>query len=377
MMNPAALDQSKVVIVGGGAAALEAMLALRAFCGERVGIDMYAPREDFVMRPLAVVEAFGKGEVLKFELDDVVSDSGGTFYRHSVVAIDPDNRRIVLQDGDEVDYDFVIVATGTKSLWVVPGAMTFWGPGSQESVTEVLELMKSGENPRVVLTMPDPTGWPLPIYEFALYLASLTGEDDSLNAEITIVSPEGAPLQAFGKRASDSVADMLEESGIGFIADTVPAAFGNGRLSTLPNDSIEADAVLTLPHLTGRHIDGIPFNDDGFIPTDSHGRIIGLEREFAAGDVIDYPLKFGGFATGQADIVAASIAATIRGDDPPTEFEPEFKATILPPDGPVFLGEDEDWSDLDQEAASEGWNPARKIRGKYLSPVLTRLAGNE
>ena len=178
MMNPAALDQSKVVIVGGGAAALEAMLALRAFCGERVGIDMYAPREDFVMRPLAVVEAFGKGEVLKFELDDVVSDSGGTFYRHSVVAIDPDNRRIVLQDGDEVDYDFVIVATGTKSLWVVPGAMTFWGPGSQESVTEVLELMKSGENPRVVLTMPDPTGWPLPIYEFALYLASLTGEDD-------------------------------------------------------------------------------------------------------------------------------------------------------------------------------------------------------
>ena len=35
----------------------------------------------------------------------------------------------------------------------------------------------------------------------------------------------------------------------------VPAAFGNGRLSTLPDDSIDADAVLTLPHLTGRHVD--------------------------------------------------------------------------------------------------------------------------
>lgn len=373
-MNPSTAEKSRVVIVGGGAAALEAMLALRAFCGERVSIDMYAPREDFVMRPLAVVEAFGKGEVLTFDLNEVVSESGGTFHRHSVIAIEPENGRLILQDGGEVPYDHVIVATGTKSLWVVPGAMTFWGPGSQESVAGVLDLMKEKENPRVVLTMPDPTGWPLPIYEFALYLASLVRGDDSLSAEITIVSPESAPLQAFGSRASDSVADMLQENGIEFVADTVPASFGSGRLTILPDDSIEADAVLTLPHLTGRHVDGIPFNDDGFIPTDSHGRIIGLEREYAAGDVIDYPLKFGGFATGQADVVAASIAAAIRGDDPPEEFEPEFKATILTPDGPVFLGEGEDWSDLDQEAASEDWNPARKIRGKYLSPVLTRLA---
>ena len=74
---------------------------------------------------------------------------------------------------------------------------------------------------------------------------------------------------------------------------------------------------------------------------------------------------------------SSSIAAAIRGDGPPEEFEPEFKATILTPDGPVFLGEGEDWSDLDQEAASEGWNPARKIRGKYLPPMLTKLAGNE
>lgn len=376
-MNPSRPDQSRVVIVGGGAAALEAMLALRAFCGERVSIDMYAPREDFVMRPLAVVEAFGEGEVLKFDLDDVVSQSGGKFHRHSVVSVNPSNRRIILQDGTEVAYDYVIVATGTKSLWVVPGATTFWGPGSQESVTEVLDLMKTRENPRVVLTMPDRTGWPLPIYEFAIYLASMVKRDDSLSAEIMIVSPESSPLQAFGSRATDSVAEMLEENGIGFLADTAPAAFRGGRLSTLPDESLEADAVLTLPHLTGRHVDGIPFNDDGFIPTDSHGRIEGLEREYAAGDVIDYPLKFGGFATGQADVVARSIAADIRGDSPPDEFEPEFKATILTPDGPVFLGEGEDWSDLDQEAASEGWNPARKIRGKYLSPVLTRLVGNE
>ena len=377
MMSSSPPGQSKVVIVGGGAAALEAMLALRAICGERASIDMYAPREDFVMRPLAVVEAFGKGEVLKFDLDEVVSESGGTFHRHSVVAVDTSNRRIVLQDGGEAPYDYLIVATGTKSLWVVPGAMTFWGPGSQESVAQVLDLLKTRENPRVVLTMPDPTGWPLPIYEFALYLASMVSSDDSLNAEIMIVSPESTPLQAFGSRASDSVSEMLEENGIGVLPATVPAAFANGRLSILPDDAIDADAVLTLPHLTGRHVDGIPFNDDGFIPTDSHGRITDLEREYAAGDVINYPLKFGGFATGQADIVARSIAAAIRGDGPPAEFEPEFKATILTPDGPVFLGEDGDWSDLDQEAAAEGWNPARKIRGKYLSPLLTRLAGDE
>ena len=46
----------KVVIAGGGVAALEAALALRALGAERFDVTLIAPNEDFVYRPMAVRE---------------------------------------------------------------------------------------------------------------------------------------------------------------------------------------------------------------------------------------------------------------------------------------------------------------------------------
>jgi sulfide:quinone oxidoreductase len=48
----------RVLIAGGGVAALEATLALRALADERVAITLVAPESDFVYRPLAVAEPF-------------------------------------------------------------------------------------------------------------------------------------------------------------------------------------------------------------------------------------------------------------------------------------------------------------------------------
>src|SRR4051794_41558931 len=45
----------RVLIAGGGVAALEAVLALRALAGERVRLELLAPGEDFVQRPSSVL----------------------------------------------------------------------------------------------------------------------------------------------------------------------------------------------------------------------------------------------------------------------------------------------------------------------------------
>jgi len=47
-----------VLIVGGGVAALEALLALRDMAGDRVRLTFAAPDPDFSYRPLAVAEPF-------------------------------------------------------------------------------------------------------------------------------------------------------------------------------------------------------------------------------------------------------------------------------------------------------------------------------
>ena len=48
----------RVVIAGGGVAALEAALALHELAGERVATTLVAPNPEFVYRPLLVHEPF-------------------------------------------------------------------------------------------------------------------------------------------------------------------------------------------------------------------------------------------------------------------------------------------------------------------------------
>ncbi len=50
----------KVLIAGGGVAALEGLLALRELAGERVAITLLAPQEHFVYRALLTGEPLGE-----------------------------------------------------------------------------------------------------------------------------------------------------------------------------------------------------------------------------------------------------------------------------------------------------------------------------
>ena len=52
----------RVLVAGGGVAAIEAVLALHALAGDRVSIEMLAPGDDFVERPSSVLSPFsGEG----------------------------------------------------------------------------------------------------------------------------------------------------------------------------------------------------------------------------------------------------------------------------------------------------------------------------
>jgi sulfide:quinone oxidoreductase len=63
----------RVLIAGGGVAALEAALALRELGEGRVSVEMLAPEPQFWYRPLAVAEPFGLGEVRHFDLAELAA----------------------------------------------------------------------------------------------------------------------------------------------------------------------------------------------------------------------------------------------------------------------------------------------------------------
>jgi len=361
-----------VLIVGGGVGGVEAMVALHDLCGDRVEIVVHAPRHEFLYRPLAVTEPFGVGEVLRFDLQQLTERCGASFSLDSIVSVDTDGQRVTTHDGNGGDYDYLIVASGARMLWTVPGAATFWGVSDEDASVDVARELQAGALRKVVFTMPAGLGWPLPIYELALLAAAQLKDADAPSAELRIVTPEDAPLQLFGVGASEQMGQLLAERGIEIVTGASPVKFENGQLDIAPGDSIEADAVVSAPSFKGRPVEGVPHDEDGFIPIDEHSLVRGLQNVFAVGDVTSFPVKQGGIATQQADAAAEVIAAQIGGQVEPQPFEPVLRAVLLTGEEPKYLygklggghGETSTFSD------DPPWRDEGKIVGKYLAPFL-------
>jgi sulfide:quinone oxidoreductase len=349
-----------VAIIGGGVAALEAMLALDVISYSATDVHLFSPNSRFVLKPLAVSTGLGRGEMLNFDLAKLTSTAGATFHNLSVSGVVTEDRIINLSDGSEFSYDYLIASPGTEPLPAVPGATTYTGPAANQTVAEALETLRGQENVRVIVTMPDGASWPLPLYELALLIKDQLGPA----AAMTIVSPERSPLELFGKAAAETVAGLLRDRDIATVFGTAPSECLDGALVTGDGKRIEADLTLALPLLTGRRIDGLPYDEKGFIPVDDLGQIEGHGREFAAGDVTSFPVKFGGIATEQADVVAAAVAAAAQRKPAPRPFAPVYRATMVTAEGLIDLGPGV------KSSLPYAWDPAEKIHGKYLMPFL-------
>lgn len=368
--------KTQVLIAGGGVAAIEALLALRHQLGDRVAIEIHAPRRDFVYRPLAVAEPFGIGQALRFDLAEIAESHGATYRADGLQSVEPDCHRATMRHRQRVGYDKLLIACGAKMHWSVPGASTFWGSAGHEGFDRVLKELEEGAAGKVAFTMPAGFGWPLPIYELALMTSAHLAELGVEHAELAIVTPEDAPLQLFGPYASDQVATLLADRGIAVKTGSYPIRFAGGKLTVAPGDSIPADRVVSMPSHEGRQIDGIPSDPQGFIPVDEHGRVRGLTDVFAAGDATDFPVKQGGLAAQQSDAVAATIAAQLDGDAKAEPFHPTLSGLLLTGSRPRYLRNELGGGQGETSAVTDHalWFPRGKVAGRYLAPLLASLA---
>src|SRR5215218_8902465 len=119
----------RVLIAGGGVAALEAMLALKELATGLLEVELVAPERDFVYRPLAVAEPFGLGSMRRFDLAALVDGAGAKLRTDAVTAVDADRHHVGTRRGDEIAYDLLILALGARPREAIPGAITFWGGG--------------------------------------------------------------------------------------------------------------------------------------------------------------------------------------------------------------------------------------------------------
>jgi sulfide:quinone oxidoreductase len=364
-----------VVVAGAGVAGLETALALQAVASEHVSVELIAPEGEFVYRPLAVAEPFHVGEVRRFPLARLVEAAGAELRLGALVGVDPEEKRAALADGSTVEYDVLVLALGAQPLPAVPGALTFRGvPADNEELARLLERVLTRDLRRLVFTVPTGSCWPLPLYELAL----LTGEylsEHLTHAELEVVTPEEQPLGIFGEKASEAMGMLLETRGIGLRTAAAQVGFGDGVLRLADGGTVAAGAVVALPKLEGPDLDGIPQDEHGFVPTDEYGRVADLTDVYAAGDLMQSPIKQGGIAAQEADAVAEAIAADAGAPVRPSPCRPVLRGLLFTGFVPRYLRHEEGGpSFVDTQPL---WWPPGKIVGRYLSPFLAEHLGLE
>ena len=183
------VDRKRVLIAGGGVAALEAALALQDLASDLVEIELIAPEPRFWYRPLAVAEPFGLRGVPSFDLAELADRAGALFTIGSVTHVDASSHFAGTSAGHNVPYDALLLACGALPRPAVMGASTFRGPADTPMVADVVAKIASGGIAHVVVAVPLGAAWSLPAYELALMLAGR-------GAEVALVTPEDEPLLA-------------------------------------------------------------------------------------------------------------------------------------------------------------------------------------
>lgn len=372
--------EARLLVVGGGVGGIETALALHDLAGDRTRVEICTGRGDFVYRPFAVGEPYGASRVLRYGLERLAESCGAGFRQENIAAIDPARRLATSHDGTEIPYDYLVVACGARLLWSVPGAVTFWGVADEGEVQEVVTRLRQGRLRRLIFTMPGGHGWALPAYELALLAATELAQAGITGTRLTVVTPEDGPLQIFGRRASEQVAELLADHGIEVITGTHPVKYEHGTLAIVPGDKLEADAVVSLPRLEGRRIAGLPYDASGFIPVDDHSCIPGIPHAFAVGDVTTFPVKQGGIATQQADVAAETIAAELGCEVEAAPLDPVLRGILWTGAKPRYLFGWLGGGHGETSVAGERpqWpidNPSKLI-GRYLTPFLAEFDGN-
>jgi sulfide:quinone oxidoreductase len=352
------------------------MLALRHLAGDLIDIELVSPASDFHYRPLRTAEPFEDRRAPSYLLSELTTARGARHRLGAVTAVDPESRAVRLANGESLDYDFLLLAIGTQPRAVITGgALTFWSGGSQEDVRRLLEELAAGLAGRVVFAVPPGVTWTLPLYELVLQAATRLEKLGIGERSLTVVTPERSPLEIFGKKASAEVEMLLLARGIGLVTGARPQSLVEGDLTLEGGDAVPADRVIALPRLYGPELEGVPHDEDGFIPTDDNARVRGLHAVYAAGDATSCPVKQGGVAAQQADAAAEMIARDVGAPVIPKPFRPIMRGVLLTGELPRYmrtvLGEGKE--ELSAVATHAFWWPPSKIAGKYLAPYLSTM----
>ncbi len=365
-------EKLRVIIAGGGVAALETALALGDLASDRTDVTVLAPNAELVYRPMTVREPFAYGSARRYPLAPIVEQAGAKLLADELVWVEPASQRIHTKSGEPLEYDALVLALGAKASQRYTHALTIDDRHLDETLQGLIQDVEGGYLRSVAFVSPGRMAWPLPLYELALMTAG-RAYDMGVELSVTIITPEDAPLAIFGTAVSDAVSELLEKAGIQEINSAYAEIPTQGQVVINPGDRrLQVDRAVALPELYGPSVRGIPLGEHGFIPVDPYGQVPDVGPIYAAGDATAFAIKHGGIASEQADTVALAVAALAGAPVTPVHFDPVIHGMLLTNAKPLYLtAKITGGHGFSSEVGdTPTWSPPSKIAAKYLAPCL-------
>lgn len=353
----------RVLIAGGGVAALELVLALRAPERPRYAVTVITPRPEFVAVPEVVAEPFAGAVAHRVPWAQLAAGLEFDLVLDRVVQVEPE-RSVLLDGGTRLPFDELVIAVGAERVQV-PGASTLT-PSDADELHWVIDELEREQIESVVFAAPRDAGFTLPIYELALMAAGRSVAASGRRGRVAVVTWEPEPLASFGADVSAAVREELQAAGVVLRTGHEIEAIEPGVVRLRPGGELPASRVVTLPPLRGVPIGGLPLTEQGFVVVDETFAVAGCDRVHAIGDATDFPIKHGGLATQQADYVADRISHA--GGLSAGPFRPRLRAVLWTGGAPLYLA-----APADGGAAvtrDRPWTSQQKVVSRYAGAFL-------
>lgn len=354
--RPGRSSSHRVVIVGGGNAGISVAARLARAGAEDIAI--IEPSETHYYQPLWTL--VGGGIVDKSRSarpEGSLIPKGVKWIKDSAAELDPERNRVVLASGDEVSYEFLVVACGIELDWQavkgLAGAVGRDGVCSNysfDTVNYTWQSIKDFKGGTAIFTMPPPpikcAGAPQKI----AYLADDAFRRSGVRDRSQIIYAAGTPGIFAVPEYAATLNRVIERKGIDarfqhvlveLRPDRHEAVFedrANDELVTIDYEMIH----VTPPQRPPRVVRESALADDaGWLSVDKLTlRSDKYENVFAIGDASNLPTsKTGAAIRKQAPVMVANLLAAIDGRGPTADYDGYTACPLVTGYGKLVMAE--------------------------------------
>ena len=287
---------SKVLVLGGGFAGVEAAIFLRR---QGVDVTLVSDRDYFYIYPTSIWIPTGDAtrEDVSVPLDQLAMKHGFKLIIDPVKALDPQNKTVTLKSGRKLeDFAYIVLAIGQEKIAHEGMEHTLSICGKPEEADELHRRLEAliakgsgkiamgfGGNPKDTSAVRGGPAFEV-LFNVHNYLKKRGVREQF---ELSFFAPMEKPGQKMGDKALVMMDKMFKMTDIHKKVGTRISEFVEDGILFEDGTKLESDLTMFIAAGRGHSLfegTGLPLSDAGFVVTNEYNEIEGFEGIYAIGD---------------------------------------------------------------------------------------------